>query len=171
MFDEAGEDELLLAAMMRLGAAGGSIGAGIGGSITGQRGLGAAGARGGARGAARGYKRTKKDVSTGAVSLDGPLETAARTVAETLATVGNPVGTQTREDGAIAMRAMLGVGLGGLNPVVVTAVLSPARDGSVQVAVRTAGREGLIKQHPADKALAKVIAALNDGRPGPGAVA
>ncbi|SOE26103.1 hypothetical protein SAMN05442782_2858 [Streptomyces sp. OK228] len=40
MFDEAGENELLLAALMQLGAKGGSIGAAAGGAATGTHGLG-----------------------------------------------------------------------------------------------------------------------------------
>jgi hypothetical protein len=160
VFDEAGEDELLLAAMMELGAKGGAIGGAIGGAVNGLGGLGRAGARGGARGAARGFKRMKKDVSTALVSLPGTAREASQLVCDALAGAGNLVGTQTREDGAIAVRAVIGIGIGGLNPAVVTAVVAAAPDAGATVELRAAGREGLIKQHPADKALAKITALL-----------
>jgi hypothetical protein len=161
MFDEAGEDELLLAAMMQLGAKGGSIGAAAGGTVTGFGGLSRAGGRGGARGAARGFKWTKKDVSTTLVTLPGTVEAASALVREALTRAGNLVGTATREDGGIAMRAIVGVGIGGLNPAVVTALVAAGPDGVAVVELRAAGREGLIKQHPADKALAKITVQLN----------
>jgi len=56
-----------------------------------------------------------------------------------------------------------GVGIGGLNPAVVTAVVTAGPEAVAVVELRAAGREGLIKQHPADKALAKVTALLNAG--------
>ena len=166
VFDEAGEDELLLAAVTQLGAMGGSIGSVAGGAVSGVGGLSGAGARGGARGAARGFKRMKKDIATTVVSLPGTAMAASKLVCDALAGVGKLVGTQTREDGAFAVRAILGVGIGGLNPAVVTAVVVAAPDAGAsagagaRVELRAAGREGLIKQHPADKALAKVTAVL-----------
>lgn len=160
MFDEAGEDELLLAAMMQLGAKGGSIGGAAGGTITGFGGLSRAGGRGGARGAARGFKRTKKDVSTTLVPLPGTVAAASEQVRETLTGAGNLIGAEARDDGGVAMRAIVGVGFGGLNPAVVTAVVAAGPEGVAVVELRAAGREGLIKQHPADKALAKITAQL-----------
>jgi hypothetical protein len=161
VFDEAGEDELLLAAMMRLGAAGGALGGALGGAAAGGSGLaGAAGARGGARGAARGFKRTKKDVAEQAVQLGMDVPQASQLVYRALGSVGQLVGSETRDDGSVALRAMLGVGLGGLNPAVVTARIGPGPAGTAMVSLRAAGREGLIKQHPADKALAKIAPLL-----------
>ncbi|MGW4562284.1 hypothetical protein ACWEN3_07665 [Streptomyces sp. NPDC004561] len=160
MFDEAGEDELLLAAMTQLGARGGSLGAAAAGAATGVHGLGGAGARGGARGAARGFKWTKKDVSTTTVQLPGPVTAASHLVHATLAGTGHLTATEPRDDGGIAVRAILGVGLGGLNPAVVTAVVTATPEGTATVELRAAGREGLIKQHPADKALARITAQL-----------
>ncbi|MFF3465278.1 hypothetical protein ACWCQN_33200 [Streptomyces sp. NPDC001984] len=160
MFDEAGEDELLLAAMVQLGAKGGSIGGAAGGTITGFGGLSRAGGRGGARGAARGFKRTKKDVSTTLVSLPGTVEAASQLVLEALTAAGNLLGTEVRDGGGVALRAIVGVGIGGLNPAVVTAVVAAGPEGVAVVELRAAGREGLIKQHPADKALAKITAEL-----------
>jgi hypothetical protein len=104
----------------------------------------------------------QKDVSTALVSLPGTAAAASKLVCDALAGAGNLVGTQTREDGAFAVRAVIGVGIGGLNPAVVTAVVATAPDAGARVELRAAGREGLIKQHPADKALAKITALLKD---------
>ena len=109
MFDEAGEDEILLAAMMQLGASGGALGAALGGAVAGSPGLsGAAGARGGARGAARGFKRTKKDVVEQTVKLSMDLPEASQVVLRAVEAVGQVVGSEMRGDGAAAIRAVLG---------------------------------------------------------------
>lgn len=161
MFDEAGEDELLLAAMMRLGAAGGALGGALGGAAAGGSGFaGGAGARGGARGAARGFKRTTKDIAEQVMELGMDAPEASQLVHRVLESVGRLVGVETRDDGSVAVRAMLGVGLGGLNPVVVTARVEQGPAGAARVSLRAAGREGLIKRHPADRALAKIAPLL-----------
>jgi len=95
------------------------------------------------------------------VTLPGTVEAASALVREALTRAGNLVGTATQEDGGIAMRAIVGVGIGGLNPAVVTALVAAGPDGVAVVELRAAGREGLIKQHPADKALAKITVQLN----------
>jgi hypothetical protein len=162
MFDETGEDDLLLTAMMKLGAAGGALGGTIGGAAAGESRLsGAAGARGGARGAARGFKLTKKDVAEQAMHLGMDVPEASHLVHRALESVGQVVGRETHVDGSVAMRAILGVGLAGLNPAVVTAwvVAGPAA-GTAMVRLRAAGREGLIKRHPAGRALAQVASLL-----------
>ncbi|HEU0239638.1 MAG TPA: hypothetical protein VFR11_10225 [Micromonosporaceae bacterium] len=159
MFDEAGEDDLLLAAVVRLGAKGGALGGAVGSAATGGAGLGAGG-KGGARGAARGFKWTKKDVRERTVELRGTVAEASLAVERALRHAGDLIGSETRDDGSVAMRATVGVGMGGLNPSVVTVVVHAAPDGTAILSVRAVGREGLIKQHPADKALAKVTALL-----------
>jgi hypothetical protein len=165
MLDEAGEDELLLAAMMKLGAKGGALGAAVGGGVTHVAGLAGAGARGGARGAARGFKWTKKDVSEQSVRPGGDFAGVCNRVHGVLASAGQLVGSEQRGDGAVVFRALLGVGVGGLNPAVVTAVVGIGPDGAVTVALRAAGREGLIKQHPAGKALARITPLLSAATP------
>lgn len=157
MFDEAGEDEILLAAVMRLGAAGGAVGGGLAGT-----GVGAtAGARGGARGAARGFKRMKKDLAEQQVQLSVDDAQARDVVRRAFETSGQLVGSEERPDGSVAFRALIGVGMAGLNPVVVTAVVGGESADAVTVDLRAVGREGLIKQHPADKALAKIAGLLS----------
>ncbi|MGW2491723.1 hypothetical protein ACWCV9_31510 [Streptomyces sp. NPDC001606] len=160
MFDEAGEDELLLAAMMQLGARGGRLGATAGGALTGVHGTGGAGARGGARGAARGFRWTKKDVGTGQLRLPGPVAAASHLVHRTLAGAGTLTGAEAHADGGVTVRAVIGVGIGGMNPAVVTAVVTADTEGAL-VDLRAAAREGLIRQHPADKALAKITELLH----------
>jgi hypothetical protein len=161
VFDEAGEDEILLAAMMQLGATGGALGGALGGAVAGSPGLsGAAGARGGARGAARGFKRTKKDVAEQTVQLSMDLPEASHMVLRAVEAVGQVVGSEMRDDGSTAIRAVLEVGLGGLNPAVVTVTISQGEPAMSIARLRAAGREGLIKQHPASKALAKITPLL-----------
>lgn len=159
MFDEAGEDDLLLAAMAELGARGGAIGGRAAGGFTGLPG-GKAAARGGARGAVRGYRWTKKDVQTASLPFAGSPTTAFERIAAAFAQSGGLVGTEAGEDGSFAVRAMVRVGIGNLNPTVVTARVSAGSDGTTTVDLRAAGREGLIKQHPAAKALTRVTAML-----------
>jgi hypothetical protein len=105
-------------------------------------------------------KLTKKDVSTTALSLTGPAEAAAKQISEALATAGRLIGTESREDGSLAVRGMVTVGLGGLKPVVITAIVTAGPAGISHVNLRAAGREALVKQHPADKGLAKITALL-----------
>lgn len=99
------------------------------------------GATGGAMGAGLG----------GAVSfvpLTITKETAFELVRDARSGAGRLVGTEARDD-AVAVRALLGVGIGGLNPVVVTASVAEAsgsryspRTGTSPGAKRLAGRPG-----------------------------
>lgn len=57
-------------------------------------------------------------------------------------------------------RAALRVGMGSLNPAVVTVITNQGEPGMSIGRLRAAGREGLIKQHPASKALAKITPLL-----------
>jgi hypothetical protein len=157
MFDDDNEDELLLEAVTALGAKGGAVGTGLVGAGT------RTGAEGGARGAARGMKRTKKDVSVTSLQLPGNKEIAFELVRDVLAAAGRLVGTEAHGD-RLTARALLSVGIGGLNPVVVTASVTGYSDSASQLELRAAGREGLIKQHPADKAITKVTQLLEAWR-------
>jgi len=161
VFDEAGEDEILLAAMMQLGATGGALGGALGGAIAGSPGLsGAAGARGGARGAARGFKRTRKDVAEQTVKLSMDLPEASQTVLRAVEAVGQVVGSEMSDDGAAAIRAVLGGWPRGPEPGRCHCDHQSGGARHVDRPLRAAGREGLIKQHPASKALAKITPLL-----------
>lgn len=50
--------------------------------------------------------------------------------------------------------------MGSLNPAVVTVITNQGEPGMSIGRLRAAGREGLIKQHPASKALAKITPLL-----------
>lgn len=170
MFDEAGEDRLLLAAVTRLGAAGGAVGGALGGAAGGYAGasgsvaVGAGGAvggaRGGARGAARGYARMKPDVETAALPFAGPPAAAYELICRVLNQIGSLVGASAGDGGDFWIRAMVGVGLGNLNPTVVTVQIMTQADGATLVNLRAAGREGLIKRHPAARSLERVVTTL-----------
>jgi hypothetical protein len=92
------------------------------------------------------------------LSMD--LPEASQTVLRAVEAVGQVVGSEMRDDGAAAIRAVLGVGIGGLNPAVVTVIISQGEPAMSIARLRAAGREGLIKQHPASKALAKITPLL-----------
>jgi hypothetical protein len=136
------EDQILVAA---LGAVGGSVGAG------------------GARGARFAAKRLKKDVCE--VDLELPLTLAASVehVSRVLAEAGSLIeGGETQASaGQCVVRAIVGGGSGGMNPVLVTVRLSHAGPERTAVVVRGAAKEGLIKQRAGEKTakqLAQVLA-------------
>ncbi|MEP6953036.1 MAG: hypothetical protein ABI950_03105 [Solirubrobacteraceae bacterium] len=59
------------------------------------------------------------------------------------------------------LRAIVGGGVLRLNPAVVRAVLRPAPGGETRVELSASAKEGLIPQRTAKKALARVVAALD----------
>lgn len=54
------------------------------------------------------------------------------------------------------IQAVLGGGVGGLNPVVVTVTLATTRPGVSVLNIRTAAKEGMIKQHSSERMAARV---------------
>jgi hypothetical protein len=57
---------------------------------------------------------------------------------------------------------LLGVGLGGLNPVVVRVAASPTAGGHSNAEIRTTAKEGLIKRRWAEKTAARIQDVLNN---------
>ncbi|MFF4317933.1 hypothetical protein [Streptomyces sp. NPDC001568] len=120
--------------------------------------LGAAGAMGGGSGGRFGAglaaRYLRKDVHETTLSLGLPLDRAARHAGATLARVGRLLDTTPDPGGPGAgsvLRALVGGGFAGMNPVVVTVTLTPAGPDTTTVAVRGAAKEGLIKQHAGRK--------------------
>lgn len=140
MFDEASEDQLLLHGLGSLGAM--------------------AGGKPAARGAARGVKLTRKDVRTSFEEFPATAEATFKKVRVLFAELGTLAGEEAHDDGSFTIRAVMGSGRGGLNPAVVTAEVTSHSQTATQVSVRAAAREGLIKQHAADKVLTKIIQRL-----------
>ncbi|MFF3017729.1 hypothetical protein [Streptomyces sp. NPDC057939] len=113
--------------------------------------LGAAGAVGGGSGGRFGARLAarylRKDVHETALTLELPLDRAVSHVAATLARVGRLLDTSGPGDSSgSVVRALVGGGFAGMNPVVVTVTLTPADPGTA-ACVRGAAKEGLIKQH------------------------
>lgn len=69
------------------------------------------------------------------------------------------------EDGADQemLRVVLGGGFGGLNPVVVTVLVTKGAEDSSPVRLRAAAKEGLVKQRAGEKTATRLAALL----PGP----
>ncbi|MDX2388930.1 MULTISPECIES: hypothetical protein [unclassified Streptomyces] len=114
--------------------------------------LGAAGAVGGGSGGRFGARLAarylRKDVHETVLTLELPADRAASHVAATLARVGRLLDAPGPDDSCgSVVRALVGGGFGGMNPVVVTVTLTPADPGTTTASVRGAAKEGLIKQH------------------------
>ncbi|NEB81378.1 hypothetical protein G3I40_40140 [Streptomyces sp. SID14478] len=109
----------------------------------------------GARFMARRLKKDVHEVRLG--TAQDPGATLAR-AERLLAAQGRPLATDSAPDGTTAIRGVVGTGMGGLNPSVVTITVGPAAagDGST-VLVRGAAKEGLIKQHGGRKGAEQIV--------------
>ncbi|MFI0966456.1 hypothetical protein ACH4S8_34450 [Streptomyces sp. NPDC021080] len=92
-----------------------------------------------------------------------PFEDAVRHVADVLGRAGRAVGPVHVEPGMdqLTIRVVTGGGVGGLNPVVVTAVVTHDGDGGAKVGLRAAAKEGLIKQRAGEKTAVLLAASLS----------
>jgi len=123
--------------------------------------LGAVAGGSGRRGAEFVAKRLKKNVHEIDLRLPLAIEDAVERVRHVLAAVGrqvDPVQTEPCTNRR-TIRVITGGGTGGLNPVLVTAVLTRAEAKVTSVLLRAAAKEGLIKQRAGEKT-AKRIAEL-----------
>ncbi|MFJ6982511.1 MULTISPECIES: hypothetical protein [unclassified Streptomyces] len=144
MHDDPSEDEILAAGLAALA---GSVGGGRGG-LTG-----------------RVARRMKKNVHETDVPLPLPYERAVGYVTAFIAGHGRPLeATLSAADAtSVTLRMVTGGGAGGLNPVVVTAVVTAAGDAAVTVRLRAAAKEGLIKQRAGEKTAVRLAAELAAG--------
>lgn len=115
----------------------------------------------GRRGTEFAAKRLKKNVYEIDLRLPLAIEDAVERVYHVLAAVGRLVDTTQPEPTANQprIRVITGGGAGGLNPVLVTAVLTRTEEKATSVLLRAAAKEGLIKQRAGEKT-AKRIAGL-----------
>jgi hypothetical protein len=129
-----------------------------------------AGNRGASFGARFTARRLKKDVKESVLS-SGLTATAAVAHAQQVIEQagGTTHATAQLPDGAVALRGVIGVGAGGLNPAVVTITVrpQPADDGATasSVHIRAASKEGLIKQHGGRKAADRITERWSGGDP------
>ncbi|MER5344259.1 MULTISPECIES: hypothetical protein [Streptomyces] len=134
------EDEILTAALGALGASGSGSG--------------------GRRGAMFAAKRLKKNVYETDLALAMPVEAATTHAEGILALAGRMLEVEGAHlAGARVVRAIVGGGLGNMNPVLITLSLTGDGPERTAVSVRGAAKEGLIKQRAGEKT-AKRIAEL-----------
>ncbi|WP_377273323.1 hypothetical protein [Peterkaempfera sp. SMS 1(5)a] len=131
--------------------------------------LGVVGASTGGKGGQRGASFASRFLKTVAyemgMTLPLPLEAATERVTATFAAVGHVLDQPPEpETGLRRIRAVAGGGVGGLNPVVISAVLGPDEVGGTSLTLRAAAKEGIIKQRSAEK-MTKRIADLLASHP------
>ncbi|WP_209442682.1 hypothetical protein RFN58_22340 [Streptomyces iakyrus] len=91
-----------------------------------------------------------------------PFEDTVERVARVLGRAGRRVclGSEPRA-GQAMIRVVAGGGFGGMNPVVVTALVTTAGASDSQVRLRAAAKEGLIRQRAGERTAARLAALLD----------
>jgi hypothetical protein len=142
------ERELLTGSLGEAGAAGGRLGGRAGGGRPGAFG-GESGGRTGARWAA---KRLREDRCE--LALDAPVgaDEAMRAASAVLSEAGEPVDVPLPALEPPEVWAIVGTGLGRMNPAVTRVAVEAVDAGRSRVTVRAVAKEGLIKQHGGRKA-------------------
>ncbi|MDI5908124.1 MULTISPECIES: hypothetical protein [Streptomyces] len=109
-------------------------------------------------------KLMKKNVHEIDLDMPLPFEGAVERVVEVLGRAGRAVGpTRVEPDtNQETIRVVTGGGAGGLNPVVVTAVVTRGGTGNSKVRLRAAAKEGLVKQRAGEKTAALLAASLGE---------
>ncbi|WP_171139568.1 hypothetical protein [Streptomyces sp. S3(2020)] len=129
--------------------------------------LAALGALSGGSGRLTGFvaKLMKKNVHEIDLVVPLPFDEAVKHVGRVLGGAGPTVGAMRAGDAGDQemIRVVTGGGAGGLNPVVVTVLVTKAAEDSSAVKLRAAAKEGLVKQRAGEKT-ATHLAALLGGR-------
>lgn len=148
------EDEILARALGEVGAAGGALGNAIGGGSG-----GGFGGRLGSRFTARFLKTVSQEAE---LTLHLPLSAAAERVQDVLTEMRHPIIQNSLKAmiGQNKITAIAGGGVSNLNPVVITVKLTARGGRSTALKIRTAAKEGLIKQRSAEKAMKKFVGLL-----------
>jgi hypothetical protein len=107
--------------------------------------------RGAGRGARIAARGMRADIFQTTVTLALTLSAATETVARVL----DSLGRRTAE-----LQAVIGVGVGNLNPAVVTVTVTEDAAGTVAAHVRGVAKEGLIRLRAGEKAARRLIANL-----------
>ncbi|MGK5698156.1 hypothetical protein ACSNOJ_35635 [Streptomyces sp. URMC 128] len=109
-------------------------------------------------------KALRKNVHEIDLVMPLPFDDAVKRVAEVLGRAGRTGGSTQVEHGVDRemFRVVAGGGFGGLNPVVVTALVTRSGVGSTEVRLRAAAKEGLIKQRAGEKTAARLAASLSE---------
>lgn len=105
-----------------------------------------------------------------------PFDDAVKVVSDVLGAAGRAVGTGPADSASgggesgdgTTIRVVASGGSGGLNPVVVTARVSGAGQGSSEVLLRGAAKEGLVKQRAGEEVALRLAAQLTTATGGNG---
>lgn len=138
------------------GGLGGAIGGGLGGLFGGRRG----GQRGGRRGAERGARRLGEDRCELAIEFDTRSEEVLAQASVVLANEGKPCTDPFPPGECPELWAVVGTGIGGLNPSVVRVAVISVDGDRTHAVVRAVALEGLVKQHGGRKAATRIRDAL-----------
>jgi len=132
------------------GAAGGLAGAGLAAA--------AGGGLGGGAGAAWAARRLPSRGAQATVEVSMNPHAALTMAFRVLSSVGQIVPDEVTPDEPV-LRAVVGAGTLGLNPAVIELSVEAISEEEAKITVRATAKEGLIKQHTAEKALQRVLAA------------
>ncbi|MET7620366.1 hypothetical protein [Streptomyces sp. NPDC005408] len=107
-------------------------------------------------------KRMKKNVHEIDLVVPLPFEGAVERVARLLEQAGRTVDPVPVEPGGEqqTIRVVADGGFGGMNPVVVTALVTKGGENRSEVRLRAAAKEGLIKQRAGERTAARLAALL-----------
>lgn len=92
-----------------------------------------------------------------------PFDDAVKRVVKVLGQAGRAVEPMHVEPGRDreTIRVVASGGAGGMNPVVVTALVTKGGESTSKVTLRAAAKEGLIKQRAGEKTAARLAASLS----------
>lgn len=108
-------------------------------------------------------KLMKKNVHEIDLVAPLPFDAVVKRVSDVLGSAGRAVETASVGTGEEeTIRAVVGGGAGGLNPVVVTARVLKADEDSSEIWLRAAAKEGLIRQRAGEKTAARLAALLSE---------
>ncbi|WP_327190906.1 hypothetical protein [Streptomyces xinghaiensis] len=109
-------------------------------------------------------KRLKKNVHEIDLAIPLPFDDAVKRVADVLGGAGRAVEPVRVEPGGDrwTIRVVVGAGVGGMNPVVVTALVTRDGEDGSAVGLRAAAKEGLIKQRAGEKTAVRLAALLSE---------
>lgn len=108
-------------------------------------------------------KLMKKNVHEIDLAIPLPFDDAVQRVVSVLGGAGPTVGAMRVGDGRDQemIRVVAGGGVGGLNPVVVTVLVTKGTENSSAVRLRAAAKEGLVKQRAGEKTATRLAALLS----------
>jgi len=150
------KDQILARELGKLGAIGGGVGGVIGGGIL----AGAAGALGGASGAWIASRFLSTELYASEYQLTCDVSRALTMVVNAMAGLGRLQDSSEINSPNPIIAAVIGSGFMKLNPCVVTVEITSHSDQETTAIILGGAKEGLIKQHTAEKAVKRVIEAI-----------